>query len=209
MSQGSLGIFPGSPFARMARVLILEWALPIEVQVYPFPPPPEVFRHTPLGQIPFLLLGDETVFPTSEILERLWAEAGQPTDVFAPERGDRKVVLTTLLAGDAMVAAYYQGWTGLGRVGTNHVDIDLMERNLARLDRALGWLDGLRRTGELRDGLTLGGVAAACIIRWGADRAPDERPLLWRQNRDLAALVDELEARESFRQTAPPPWRPV
>jgi hypothetical protein len=58
------------------------------------------------------------------------------------------------------------------------------------------------------NGMTLGGVAAACIIRCGADRAPDDRPLLWRQNRDLAALVDELEARESFRRTAPPPWRP-
>jgi glutathione S-transferase len=52
MDRARLAYFPGSPFARMARVLIEEWALPVDPDEWTFPPPEELFRLNPLGQVP-------------------------------------------------------------------------------------------------------------------------------------------------------------
>ena len=124
--------FPGSPVARMARVLVREWRLPIEEREVRFPPPDELFESNPLGQVPVLVLGDERVFPTLIVLERLWALAGAPASAYAPE-GERQLLLTTLQAGDALVAALYQRWAGLGPSGANSIGYDPGARNLARL----------------------------------------------------------------------------
>ena len=97
----------GSPFSRMARVCIREWALPVEEAEVAFPPPPETFAVNPLGQVPLLTVGDEAVFPTLLILERLWSMAGRPRAAYDDAR-DRQVLVTLLQAGDALVAAYYQ-----------------------------------------------------------------------------------------------------
>ena len=76
--RARLAYTPGSPFARMARVSIREWALAVEEVEVAFPPPPEIFAVNPLGQVPVLTVGGEAVFPTFLILERLWSMAGRP-----------------------------------------------------------------------------------------------------------------------------------
>ena len=73
----------------MARVCIREWALPVEEAEVAFPPPPETFAVNPLGQVPLLTVGDEAVFPTLLILERLgrWPEGRErPTTARATGR---------------------------------------------------------------------------------------------------------------------------
>jgi glutathione S-transferase len=64
-----LTYFPGSPFARMCRVVILEFGLPVEFVEHKFPPAKEMFDVNPLGQVPALILENKTVFPTFLILE--------------------------------------------------------------------------------------------------------------------------------------------
>jgi hypothetical protein len=43
-SRAVLSYTPGCPFARMARVAIREWALPVEEAEVVFPPPPRSRR---------------------------------------------------------------------------------------------------------------------------------------------------------------------
>ncbi|MBA3325985.1 MAG: hypothetical protein H0T41_12220 [Rhodobacteraceae bacterium] len=150
-----------------------------------------------------LVLGAERVFPTLPVLERLWALAGRPASAYAPE-AERQLLLTTLQAGDALASAFYQRWAGLGQVGPKHVGYDPVERNLVRVRSVLAWLAEQRGEGALREGVTLPGVALACLVLWADARDG----LDWRRHAELDRLVGELEPRASFRRTQPHRWSP-
>ena len=187
--------FPGSPFARMCRILVLEWDLDIELVELSFPPEPWLFEKNPLGQVPVLVRGDgNSLFPTLIILEELWARAGSRSESY--DSRDRQRLLTTLQAGDAFVAARYQDWTGLGPVRENIIGYDLAERNLERFSSVLDWLE----LSEPAPGITLQNVALVCILLWSDARGGPN----WRHRKKLASLVDSLAARESFLKTQPP-----
>ena len=191
----------GSPFSRMARVCIREWALPVEEAEVAFPPPPETFAVNPLGQVPLLTVGDEAVFPTLLILERLWSMAGRPRAAYDDAR-DRQVLVTLLQAGDALVAAYYQRWAGLGPVRPNLIGYDPAERHLGRVRATLAWLEP--RSGELGAAVTLPGTVLACLLLWAAARDGLGSPV----PPGLGEVVGRLQEREAFKATEPPPWRP-
>jgi len=199
----SLSFTSGSPFARMGRVLIREWSLPVEEAEQPFPLPADWFQTNPLGQVPVLALGEERIFPTFLILERLWELAGRPAAAYLPAL-DRQILLTTLQAGDALASAAYIKWTGLGPVGPNHIGYDIAPRNYERAHATLDWLAAHRRAGRLREGVTLPGVALAAIVLWTDAR----EGLDWRRHAELAALVDRLASRPSFQATQPRAWQP-
>ena len=196
-----LAYTPGSPFARMARVSIREWALAVEEVEVAFPPPPEIFAVNPLGQVPVLTVGGEAVFPTFLILERLWSMAGRPRAAYDGAR-DRQLLVTLLQAGDALVAAFYQRWAGLGPVGPNRIGYDPAERHLARVRSTLAWLEP--RSGELGAAVTLPGIALACLLLWADARGG----LGWPVPPGLDGVVRRLQGRESFLATQPPPWSP-
>ena len=191
--------FPGSPFARMARVLVREWGLPVETEELGFPPPDELFDLNPLGQVPVLRLSDgRCLAPTLIVLEHLALSAGHAKHI------DRQQLLTILQAGDAMVSAKYQDWSGLGPVRPNAVGYDPGERNMARFHRVLDWAETGLAAGAIPTGIVPSGVALACLLLWlDARGGPD-----WRSRRRLDALVSSLERRPSFRDTAPQPWAP-
>ncbi|MDW4549811.1 glutathione S-transferase [Defluviimonas sp. D31] len=202
--RAELAYFPGSPFARMGRVLIAEWGLAVKPVEWRFPPPVELFALNPLGQVPALLFGDEAVFPTFMILERLWEMAGWPDEGYRPG-AERQMLLTTLQAGDALAAAFYQDWSGLRPVAENHVGFDPAARNLERFARTLDWLEARAAKGVLRPGITLPGVAAACLLLWSEARGGPYwagRPHLW-------SIVRALAGRDSFHATVPQSWAPV
>jgi glutathione S-transferase len=199
----SLHFLSGSPFARMGRVLLREWSLPVAEVELAFPLPQDWFEQNPLGQVPVLTLAGERIFPTFLVLERLWELAGRPPAAYAPAT-DRQILLTTLQAGDALAAAAYIKWTGLGPVGPNHIGFDLAPRNYERTYATLAWLAGLRREGKLRDDFTLCGVALAALVLWADAR----EGLDWRRHPELAQLVAELEGRPSFQGTKPRAWKP-
>jgi glutathione S-transferase len=199
-----LAFFPGSPFARMARVIVREWALPVEEIECPFPPPPEFFEKTPLGQVPVLLIDGVAVFPTLLVLERLWAMAGNPPHAYRPDQ-DRQVLLTILQAGDALVAALYQDWAGLRPVGPNHIGYDPGERHLERFRQSLAWYEARVRGHENQKEPTLPDIALVCLLLWSQARGGPG----WQGHNGLELVVRHLEERPSFAATRPPPWRPV
>ncbi len=186
----------------MARVLVREWQLPISEVQAPFPIPETHFAVNPLGQVPVLDLGDEQVFPTLMVLEKLWTMAGAPAAAYAPE-AERQALLSVLQGGDALVSALYQQWAGLGPVGSNTVGYDPGARNLARVGSVLGWLDAGAGGRGLREGVTLSGVAAACLVLWADARGART----WRLD-VLDRIVGDLARRQSFLETQPPKWRP-
>ena len=200
MTDATLAYLPGSPFARMARVLVREWSLAVGEEEVPFPPPPGWFDVNPLGQVPVLRIGGETVFPTLLVLERLWDMAGRPEAAYRPER-DRQRLLVTLQAGDALTAALYQGWTGLRPVAPNHIGYDPAQRNLDRFARTLAWLESRPRDAA---GIDLPDLALACLILWSEARGGPARPT----HPQLDRVVERLERRPSFAATRPGAWSP-
>jgi glutathione S-transferase len=206
-TRAVLSYTPGSPFARMARVAIREWALPVEEAEVVFPPPAEVSALNPLGQVPVLTVDGQALYPTLIILERLWSMAdrsGETTgETYDPAR-DRQLLLTILSAGDALVAATYQRWAGLGPVGPNVVGYDPAERNLGRVRATLDWLEANPRMAALGASITPPPVALACLLLWIEARGG----LGWPVPPGLATIVAALDERESFRLTRPGAWRP-
>jgi glutathione S-transferase len=194
-----LTYFSGSPFARMCRVLVIEWALPVTPVEYSFPPGPEMFAINPLGQVPALVADDgrPALFPTFLILEELWSMAGKPAAAYDPGR-DRQLLMVILQACDAYAAACYYRWHGLGQVGRNAFDFTPRERNLDRVQNVLDWVEN-GVLGKLEPGVTVPGVALACLCKWADAR----EGLDWRSRPGLAAVVEELALRRSFDATIP------
>ncbi len=189
--------FPGSPFARMARVLIIEWSLQIRCEELAFPPDDNLFLSNPLGQVPVLIADDgRTYAPSLIVLERLWDMAGKPPGTYSET--ERQTLLTLLQAGDALAAAKYQHWTGLEPVGPNRIGYDPAERNLLRFERVLRWYADRPQ----RQDMNLCEVAMACIVLWAAARGSPE----YRNLPGLADRVRALESRASFQATMPPAW---
>ena len=142
-------------------------------------------------------------FPTFLVLERLWQMAGSPESAYR-QQTERQLLLTTLHAGDALAAAFYQGWSGLGPTRENHIGYDPAVRNLERVRRVLTWLDARAERGILRNGMTIPGVALSAIVLWADARGGLE----WQHHSNLAELVSLLESRLSFASTRPQPWSP-
>ena len=72
----------GSPFARIARVLILEHGLPVRLhEITAFPPPDGYLAVNPLGHVPALQVGEKTYFPTRIVIDALLAHAAGTSEV--------------------------------------------------------------------------------------------------------------------------------
>jgi glutathione S-transferase len=203
-------ILPGSPFARMVRVLARELDLPMrEVVVDDFPPDPDLMRMNPLGQVPVLVVGQNAYFPTEIALAALGEAAQSRSPVPAPLRLsgydlDRRQVLVVVLGlGDQIVARQYRQWAGLAPGKPNRLGFDMDERAMARIEATLDWLETRASpTGFDPAGLSLPDIALACLILWTESRGP----IPWRGRPHLEALVDDLSRRDSFAATAPPPY---
>lgn len=185
----------GSPFARIIRILIIEWRLDVAVEEVSFPLPPEIDALTPLGQVPLLVEdGAAPVFPTLNIIERIAPLA--PADAPFPYDGGARANLTIALsAGDALGQAAYQRWSGLGHVAEDKLGFDPGARNLGRFERVMAWLAAQERTEEV-----------VCLVATVF--------LQWAQNRGVIDLVEDRRfgrfrafmERESFVGTMPRVW---
>jgi len=86
---------PGSPFARMIRVLLRELGVPCEEQaIGGFPPSADYFAVNPMGQVPALETDDGIRFPTRLIIDHLLAlprATALPVAVSVRETGRQQV----------------------------------------------------------------------------------------------------------------------
>ena len=202
---------PGSPFARVIRVLLRELDIECEkAEVIGFPPSAAFFAVNPLGQVPAMHCDDGVRFPTRIIIDYVlllprgtqaapFAEAVRRTAACRDEQ-----TLAVLLAmGDALAAIKYQHWAGLGAVGENLIGYDPAERHGDRVQRTLDWLE-VRATpnGFLPEVLSVQDVVLSCLILWSEARGS----IAWRGRRKLEAIVARCAVRRSFGATEPQPW---
>jgi glutathione S-transferase len=198
----------GSPFARMARVLILEHGLPVALhEITEFPPSAEHLALNPLGQVPVLVSDGESLFPTRIVIAAILSQA-RPGAVAAavcrPERmlQDEQLLAVILAMGDTMVARQYAHWAGIGPVGRNLLGFDPAARNLERVLATLDWLEArVGETGFWPGVISVQDVALACLILWSESRGP----IAWLGRPRIEALVARLESRPSFAATVPRP----
>jgi glutathione S-transferase len=203
-------ILPGSPFARMVRVLARELGQNMEeIVVDDFPPDPDLMRINPLGQVPVLVIGQDARFPTDIALAALGDAAHQSAPVPAPLRlsgydlAHRQGLSVLLGLGDQIVARQYRLWAGVVSSGQNRLGFDLDQRAMVRIETTLNWLES-RATPHGFDpaGLSLPDIALACILLWTESRGP----IPWRGRPRLEGIVEAMSRRDSFAATVPPPY---
>jgi len=200
----------GSPFARMIRVLAREHGVALdEIEVTRFPPPESFLAINPMGQVPALVVGGKTYFPTRIALEALLERIDAPASGIAAaiSRPDSRLDDDQLLAvihamGDALAAHHYAKWAGTGPVDRNQLGFDPARRNMVRVLATLDWLEQRLTPDGFQPGhISVQDVALACLILWSESRGP----IAWRGRPRIGALIARLQDRPSFQSTIPRP----
>lgn len=192
----------GSPFARLCRILIDEWNLPVQLVEVSFPLPDDFFEINPMGQVPVLETIGEKIFPTSQIVEQLWAMTEATIEPNLDPLADRQLLATILGMGNFMVSANQHAWAGLQQVGENQLGFVPAERNQLRVEKCLDWIEARADKWLTGEEPNVCDYALACLLLWSDSR----RPIEWRNHAKLAGIVDNLQERPSFQATTPAPW---
>lgn len=193
----------------MARVLVHEHALPVELrEITEFPPPADYLAINPLGHVPVLEHRGQTRFPTRIVLDALLAEAPEDGPVARSvtrpghEANDEQCLAVILTMGDALAAHHYAEWAGIGPVGRNRLGFDPAERNMVRVLATLDWLEARIGPDGFQPGvISMQDIALACLILWSESRGP----IAWHGRPRIEALVGRMAARPSFAATVPRP----
>ena len=191
-----------SPFARRARVALIEKGLAFEeVMDEPWNPGALAPAHNPLGTVPVLILDDgRSLYDTrviEEYLETLAPPALIPAElaarlealqVEALADGVSEAVVLLVLEEHRRPGMQSGEWTARQR--------RKVEQGTAELARRLG-----DRAHFAGDALTVADIAVASALAYLDLRLPE---YAWRPaHPNLAAFSDAMEARESFRRTQP------
>jgi glutathione S-transferase len=195
----------GSPFARKIRVLLLEKNAPHDAELVDLWGRNDLKSVNPLGKVPALRLDDGRVLVNSPLIAD-YVDGRFPGLRFIPADAEGRLEVRrweALADGtmDAAVASFYEA--------RFH---DEQKRSQAWLDHQRGKLDsGFAALEAMLDGrkwcvgnaMSLADIALGCHIGFITER----RPAFFPQDRypGLARLWKSLEARESFRRTAPSP----
>lgn len=192
-----------SPYVRRVRIVAAELDRKVEfVDVFQPEGLAELRATTPIWKVPVARFGDEVVFDSHAIVARLRREAGdhdaalfQPFD--ASETSENNLVLAVDGALDALINAFY-----LRREGVDASTPYLVKQH-DRARACLEWLSTrlpdrhVRDVGDAR--LDWIEVTLATALAWMRFR--DAYPVS--DHPELVAILDRLEARESFVATRP------
>jgi glutathione S-transferase len=192
-----------SPFARKARVALLEKGIAFETVIdNPWNPGAKAPEHNPLGKIPVLFTEDgNTVFDSKVIVEYL--EATHPARPLFPAHPLERVAakqIEALADGvcDAVVLVVLERARSPSLQSTGWVARQLakIEAGVAEAARALGgreWFIG--------DRYGVADIAAGCMLGYLDLRLPK---FDWRAAQPgLVAFHNRIMARDSFKQTMP------
>ena len=192
-----------SPYARKVRIQLAEKAIPFElVTEVPWNDDTRTPEFNPLEKLPILICDNgETVYESRYVNE--WVEMHHPSPPLMP--GDRDTLLLAkrfeILADgvcDACLLVFWERARDEDKRSQEWTDRQLRKRTggLREISRLLG-----DKAFCVGDRLTLADIAVGAMLGWLRVRMPE---LDWRaQYPNLAALQDRLEARPSFRDTAP------
>lgn len=195
---------PTSPFARKARIVLLEKDLPCEVVMdIPWNEGTRVPDYNPLGKIPVLVLDDgQNLFDSRVIAEYLDGLPGGPRLI--PDGLPARIAVRRAEAladgiGDSAASIFLEynkrppAQQSPEWVQRQQLKVERGLQALARELPADGWLVG----GQF----SLADIALGCVLGYISLRQPD---IDWRsQYPTLAAAADRLESRPSFQATRP------
>ncbi len=211
---------PGSPFARVVRVVLAERRLDYEAVEDDGAGPAEERRpDAPTLMVPALRDGDLRLWDSLVIVEHLMTRhparrGGAPDDPpLAPSllRRDRETqdrlalaTLQTLCASITLVSQLR--WSGVG------LENGFVARNVERVDHLLDWCEEVIRDAGDGRGFVPGILSVQDIFLASALSFAENRPIGidWRsRQRDrVGALVDRLERRQSFIANPVRWWEP-
>jgi glutathione S-transferase len=192
-----------SPYARKARIALLEKRIPFESEIdVPWNPDTEAPRLNPLGKIPILVLDDGRVVHDSKVI------------VEYLETLDR---LPRLIPSDPLLRLAHKQIEATADGVCDAVVLIVLERSRKPALQSADWLSRQRRkveagTSALADELGskqwfvgaefgLADVAVGCMLGYLDLRLPE---FLWRERHsNLAAFAQRVFARPSFASTVP------
>jgi glutathione S-transferase len=192
-----------SPYARKARVALLEKAIPFEVEIdVPWNPGTEAPRLNPLGKIPILVLDDGRVVHDSKVI------------VEYLETLDR---LPRLIPSEPMLRLAHKQIEATADGVCDAVVLSVLERSRKPALQSADWLSRQRRkieagTGALAEELGskqwfvgaefgLADIAVGCMLGYLDLRLPE---FAWREHHtNLTAFAQRVFARPSFAATLP------
>lgn len=196
---------PNSPFARKARVLLMEKAIAHEWEVQmPFAPETTLPQVNPLGKVPALVLDDGRVLFDSRVIVD-YVETLPRRNAFTPidDAGRLEVKRWEALADgctDAQAVIVFER----RRTNPAQRSEEWIAWQTAKIERSLlcmaQWLGD--RTWCYGEGFSVADMAVVCTLGH-LDLRFKEIP--WRERHpNLAALSDRIHNRPSFAQTVPP-----
>ena len=189
-----------SPFARKVRIVAREKGLSDrieEIATDPYADAPDLFAANPIVQVPALIAADGAPLTDSPVICEYLDEIGQGPRLLPASGPERLQVRRIETLANAALEMGVKRVLELRRP-EHERSASWIERWTRNLGRAL---DGLE-TADLKAGpLDMGVITAGVAASWIGFRHPD---IDWRAGRPrLVALTEALEARDSFRDTAP------
>ncbi len=192
-----------SPFARKARVAMLEKGLAFETVVdNPWNPGARAPQLNPLGKIPVLLLDDGRTLVDSRVIVEYLETLGRPPALLPADPAARVAhrQIEALADGvcDAVVLTVLERSRAPGKQSADWIARQRAKvvSGVAALERELG-----RGTWFVGDAYGLADVAAGCMLGYLDLRLPE---LDWRATAPgLAAFAKRVFERPAFRQTTP------
>ena len=191
-----------SPYARKVRIALAEKGLPFELLTeVPWDSSTSTPRYNPLEKLPILLLEDGgSVYESSYILEYL--ELKHPQRPLLPKDIDGHLAarkLEVLCDGvcDAVVLSLFE------KTRTSGASPEWLARQRRKIEGGVAEMAKLvgKRPWAVGDDFGLGDIAVGTAVGYVSLRFDD---LPWRtQYPDLALFSDQLETRQSFRDSVP------
>ena len=198
-----LFITPGSPYARMARIVLLEKGLQDRVEVVMAKtrtPDSPYYVINPSGRVPFLQLDDGTGLEESALICAYLDELDGTPTLEAPDGwGGRRL--------EAMARSMLDGLSLLGREYIYRpAEIRssfIIDHETARAERMADAFEREIDHPALTGPLNMVQITLACTLHGRESRPPG---FDWRRGRPgLAAWVDRIGERPSLLETLPPP----
>jgi glutathione S-transferase len=205
-----LHITPGSPYARMARIVVMEKGLQDRVEVVlakTRTPGSPYYAINPSGRVPFLERSDGPGYEDSPLI-CLYLDGldGKPT--LHPDAGAQGYEMRRL---EAMARSMLDGLSVWGREIIYRAEGMRSEPIMAHeTDRALRLVDAFEKEAGhpvLSGPLNIAQITLGCAL--DGPNAPKVCGQDWRATHPrLAAWAEKIAARPSFTGTRPPPPKP-
>jgi glutathione S-transferase len=192
---------PNSPYARKARIIVLDLSLASRVAeaVVKLPADAEFRAVNPLGKIPALVLDDNTAIYDSPVICEYLDTLGDGN--FFPRTGEQRWRALTLQAlGDGLADAIVRR-NQERKLPEGKRSDSIIQHQTHAIESAFAVLDG--SCASFPGEPTIGEVAAVCAIGYLDLRSPGDG---WRDRyRQLARWLDTFSRRPSVEATTPPP----